>query len=103
MIPATIQESETALRRAVERRQFSRVEDLLASHCGLTNEHLATLAPGEPARAELLTRVMAVLKWTRLMLYLAKAGFWDQLDRLLLAKRYSVPHATGSPNVHLDC
>lgn len=102
MIPQTIQSSEAALRRAVEQRQFPRVENLTLSYCELVDLHLATLAAGDTERLELLTRVIGVLKWTRLMMATARAGNSERLNQLLMAKRYFGAAGTNRPGVAVD-
>lgn len=102
MIPQTIHDSEAALRRSVEQRQFSRVESLIQSYCELVDAHLSTLHAGDRVRLELLTRVIGVLQWTRLMMTTARAGHSDRLRQLLTAKRY-LGSAGGSRHAfHVD-
>ncbi len=102
MIPQTIQASEAALRRAVEQRQFPRVENLTLSHCELVDAQLSMLAAGDAGRLELLTRVIGVLKWTRLMMATARAGKSERLNQLLMAKRYFGAAGTTRTGVVVD-
>jgi hypothetical protein len=88
MIPGAIEIRERELRRAVERRQFAAVDSLIASFCGLADEYISSLPAGSPAHYEIVTRVLAVLEWARLMLYTARADCSEQLDRLFWANRY---------------
>jgi hypothetical protein len=88
MIPEALEIRERELRRAVERRQFEAVDSLIASFCGLADEYLSSLPVGNPDRREILTRVLAVLEWARLMLCTARAACSGQLDRLFWANRY---------------
>jgi hypothetical protein len=102
MIPQTIQDTESTLRRSVEQRQFSRVENLTLSYCELVDAHLATLPVGDAVRLELLTRVIGVLKWTRLMMTTGRAGHSERLHQLLMAKRYFGSAGTSGPGVRVD-
>jgi hypothetical protein len=102
MIPQAIQNSEATLRRSVEQRQFSRVESLTRSYCDMVDSHLATLPVGDTGRLELLTRVIGVLNWTRLMMATARAGHSERLQQLLLAKRYFAPAGHGSTGIRVD-
>jgi hypothetical protein len=102
MIPQTIQDSEAALRRAVEQQQFSRVERLTLSHCELVDSQLSTLPTNDALRLELLTRVIGVLQWTRLMLATARARHSERLRQTLMAKRYFVSAGTGRSQVRVD-
>jgi hypothetical protein len=88
MIPEVLELREKELRLAVERRQFGAVDSLIASFCGLADEHLGSLTPDNPIRYEIITRVLTVLEWARLMLYTARADCSDQLERLFWANRY---------------
>ena len=88
MIPETLEIRERELRRAVERRQFDAVDSLINSYCALADEHLSSLAVGNPVRYEIVTRVLSVLEWARLMLYTGRADCSEQLDRLFRANRY---------------
>ncbi|MGA2714392.1 MAG: hypothetical protein ABSG41_14890 [Bryobacteraceae bacterium] len=102
MIPQAIQDSETALRRAVEQKYFSRVEKLTLSHCELVDSHLSTLPVGDALRLELLTRVIGVLQWTRLMLATARSGHSERLRQALMAKRYFASAGTSQSQVQVD-
>jgi hypothetical protein len=102
MIPQAIQNGESALRRAVEQRRFPLIDSLASSYCRLADAHLSTLPPGCAARLDLLTRVIAVLKWTHLMVSTARAGYAERLGRLLLTKRYFAPLGAGEPALRLD-
>jgi hypothetical protein len=88
VIPEALETRERELRRAVERRQFAAANSLIASFCGLADEHISSLAAGSAARYEIVTRVLAVLEWARLMLCTARADCSEQLDRLFRANRY---------------
>ena len=88
MIPEALEIRERELRRAVERHQFAAVDSLIASFCGLADEHIVSLPAGNPDRYEIITRVLAVLEWARLMLSTARADCSEQLDRLFWANRY---------------
>jgi hypothetical protein len=88
MVPEALEIRERELRRAVERHQFEAVDSLIASFCGLADEHIVSFPAGHPDRFEIITRVLAVLEWARLMLYTARADCSEQLDRLFWANRY---------------
>lgn len=88
MIPEALEIREQDLRRALERQQFAAVDALIASFCGLADEHIASLPSDSPVRYEIVTRVLAVLEWARLMLYTARADCSEQLERLFWANRY---------------
>jgi hypothetical protein len=88
MIPEVLETREKELRRAVERRQFDAVDSLIASFCGLADEHIVSLTADNPLRVEIVTRVLTVLEWARLMLCTARADCSEQLDRLFWANRY---------------
>ncbi len=88
MVPEALEIRERELRRAVERHQFEAVDSLIASFCGLADEHIVSFPPGHPDRYEIITRVLAVLEWARLMLYTARTDCSEQLDRLFWANRY---------------
>lgn len=88
MIPAALESHEQELRRAVERRQFETVDSVIASFCALADEHISSLPSGDPGRYEIITRVLAVLEWARLMLCTARADCSEQLERLFWANRY---------------
>jgi hypothetical protein len=88
MIPQALDIRERELRRAVECRQFAAADSLIASFCGLADEHISSLSAGNPLRYEIVTRVLTVLEWARLMLCTARADCSEQLDRLFWANRY---------------
>ena len=88
MIPEALELRERELRRAVERHQFDAADSLIASFCGLADEHIGALPADGPDRYEIVTRVLTVLEWARLMLCTARADCSEQLDRLFWANRY---------------
>jgi hypothetical protein len=102
MIPLDLQESESALRRAIELRKPEGIEELISSYCRRTNSHLSALKAPDPRRGEILMHVIEVLKWARLMLCLAKADYAAQVTHYQLARRYRLPNAAGSSSVSVD-
>jgi hypothetical protein len=102
MIPEALEIRERELRRAVERRQFAAADSLIASFCGLADEHIFSLPAGNPDRYEIVTRVLAVLEWARLMLCTARADCSGQLDRLFGANRYLDRPDSAELGVRID-
>ena len=102
MTSRPVRDSETALRRAIEQRQFSLVESLALSYCAQADAHLSTLPPNHPARLNFLTGVIGFLRWTHLMLSTERAGYADRLRQLLLTKRYLTANAPGPSDVGIE-
>jgi hypothetical protein len=88
MIPESLENRETELRRAVEGRQFEAADMQIASFCRVADEYIAAFPKGSLERYEILTRVLTVLEWARLMLCTSRAECSNQLDRLFWANRY---------------
>jgi len=102
MIPSSIVEAESELRRAIERRREADISKCIAAYGEIARSRLKSLPPGDPIRLQICERVLSVLKWARLMLQTRRAGLADDLRLLRKADRFLGAKLSTAPQFRLD-
>jgi hypothetical protein len=98
-----LDDAETLLRRAVTYRQFREIDPRLTAYCREADRELKSLTAHDPRHKALLTHVLEVLEWTRLMLQAARAICAAKLDRAVLIDRYLGTQVAGAvPSTRVD-
>jgi hypothetical protein len=80
--------AENLLRHAVTYRHFREVDSRILAYCQEADRQLQLLPDHDVRRRALLTRVLDVLEWTRLMLCAARAACSAKLERAVMIDRY---------------
>jgi hypothetical protein len=103
MDPTPFEHAEALLRHAVTYRRLREVDSRIHAYCAEANRELKTLPKHDSRRRDLLTRVLEVLEWTRLMLLAARESCAARLERAAVIDRYlgtQIP--APRPETHLD-
>lgn len=93
---------ENDLRNAALHRRYADVEPLAKRLCLAADTQARSLATGDPARAELVRRVVETLESARLLLCVARAATAGDLRRLPLLKRYLTASSASKDPFRLD-
>ena len=95
--------AESQLRHAVTYRQLREVDSLINAYCAEADRELSALPEHDPRRRDLLTRVLDVLEWTRLMLCAARESCAARLERATMIDRYLGTQTPAPlPDTHFD-
>jgi hypothetical protein len=95
--------AEARLRHAITYRQLREVDSRIHDFCAEADCELKALPEQDPRRRDLLTHVLEVLEWTRLMLLAAREACAARLERATVIDRYlgtQIP--APRPDTHLD-
>ena len=95
--------AESQLRHAVTYRQLREVDSRIHAYCTEADRELSGLPEHDPRRRDLLTRVLDVLEWTRLMLCAARESCAARLERATMIDRYlGTQTPAARPETHFD-
>jgi hypothetical protein len=103
MFPEPLESAENLLRHAVIYRQFREVDLRVVAYCNEADRHLKSLPERDMKHRVLLTHVLDVLEWTRLMLCAARAACAAKLERAVTIDRYlGTQTAESQPATRFD-
>ncbi|HVN05706.1 MAG TPA: hypothetical protein VMT86_14890 [Bryobacteraceae bacterium] len=87
---------EASLRRAVEERRYSDVQEIAAEFCEQALADRRGLPPGDPRARQIFDKFRSVIEWARQMLCIDRATLASELRRAVLTHRYLTTRASAS-------
>jgi hypothetical protein len=103
MSTEALEQAEDLLRHAVTYRHLHEVDSRVLAYCSEADEQLRLLPEQDSRHRALLTRVLDMLEWTRLMLYAARAACAAKMERVATIDRYlGTQTAEPRPATHFD-
>ena len=102
MIPQTLAAIELDLKKASAQQQYALIECLALTFGDAARSEIATLAPGDPAVAEIAEHVLGVLEWSRLITLAGRAMTADELRGIPFLNRYLAGSPARPPMVRMD-
>jgi hypothetical protein len=101
MIPAQLQSRDRELREAIARRDYDRLNELLAGLRREADEHMARAADAAERR-RIAGWVLATIEWARLMLTTQRQRWADELEALPRVDRFLAGAGAPASDVCLD-
>jgi hypothetical protein len=103
MSDGSFERAEALLRRAVIYRQLREVDSHIYAYGAEADRELKALPDHDRRRRDLLTHVLEVLEWSRLMLCAARDSCAARLERATLIDRYlGTQTPAPRPESHFD-
>ena len=93
---------ERELRSSIARGQYGLLPAQMDDIRQATERHISGLAPTDPARHQIASRILETMEWVRLMVLAQRQGYLDQLDRLPNVGLYLDRHITQETSFSVD-
>jgi hypothetical protein len=102
MIPEQLRANERGIIDAVTHRQYKDLPARLEILRQMADAYVTSLPADDPLRREMAGKILATMRWARLMLTVQRQVWSDQLERLPGIGRYLDRPTNATPRVCVD-